>query len=101
MLVCDGQCRHMAHRVGSLRRGDTSGVGGEADMPRTSLNRRDWTRCGPHHPSAIPAKAHAVVDAFASGEKDRMAVRQITLYCSIVEGNTHGATDAGNFIRQL
>jgi hypothetical protein len=31
----------VAHRVVSLRRGDTSGVGGEADMARTLLNRRD------------------------------------------------------------
>jgi hypothetical protein len=31
----------MAHHVGSLRRSDMSGIEGEADMPRTSLNRRD------------------------------------------------------------
>jgi len=36
----------MGHHVGSLRRNDTSGVRGEADMPRTSLNRRDWTLSG-------------------------------------------------------
>ena len=29
------------HRVGSLRRSDMSGVGGKADMPLTSFNRRD------------------------------------------------------------
>ena len=34
-------CPVVAHHVGSLRRNDTSGVGGEADMARTSLNRRD------------------------------------------------------------
>ena len=31
----------LTHNVGSLRRSDTSGVRGEADMPRTLLNRRD------------------------------------------------------------
>ena len=30
--------------VNSLRRSGTSGVGGEADMPRSLLNRREWTR---------------------------------------------------------
>ena len=33
--------QQMARSVGSLRRSDTSGVGGEADMPRTLLIRRD------------------------------------------------------------
>jgi len=30
--------------VNSLRRSGTSGVGGEADMPRSLLNRREWTQ---------------------------------------------------------
>jgi hypothetical protein len=52
-------------------------------------------------PSGIPAMAHVVVDALASGEKDRMVVRQIALYCSkaLIGKETHGATNAGNFIR--
>jgi hypothetical protein len=39
----------------------------------------------------------------ASGEKDRMVVRQIALYCSkaLIGKETHGTTDAGNFIRQF
>jgi len=32
-------------------RSDMSGVGGEADMPRTSLNRRDWPWCTGHRRS--------------------------------------------------
>jgi len=30
-----------AHRVVSLRHSDTSGVGGESDMPQTLLDRRE------------------------------------------------------------
>jgi len=33
----------VAHHVGSLRRNATSGVGGEADVSRTLLNRRELT----------------------------------------------------------
>jgi hypothetical protein len=33
--------RQLAQSVDSLRRSDMSGVGGEADMPRTLLNRRN------------------------------------------------------------
>ena len=64
--------------------------------------RRKWTLRGPHHPSGIPAKAHAVVDALASGEKDRMVVRPdraIFGSKAPIWNETSGTTDAGDFIR--
>ena len=34
-------CLVVAQSVGSLRRSDTSGTGGQADMPRAWIDRRD------------------------------------------------------------
>jgi len=34
----------LARSVGSLQRSDTSGIGGEADMPRTKPYRRSWPK---------------------------------------------------------
>ena len=57
----------LALSVNSLRRSDTSGVGGEADMLWTWRDRRDWTRR--RHQFAVIYEAAANVSTGRSSRK--------------------------------